>query len=142
MSVVAGKKVVAYNLKLKKKDQPMKVSGVHKHLPREAGKKSRYRFSGTDAKTGDKMSLIVSEEMAKKAVKELKLKMREEQPKEKKVKKTKRSCQDVAAVSLIRCEERRAKSEAARKAKKALKKKSAKKATKKRSSKKKKSSKA
>ncbi len=82
MSVVQGETIVAFNLKLGKMDKtnkeaglnrPMIVEAIFKYEPSKEGGKNKYRFSGIDKETGDKMSLFCGEEVAKAASKELKL---------------------------------------------------------------------
>jgi hypothetical protein len=87
MSVVDGKQIVAFNLKMGKdnggKDRPMVVDSIYKHLSTTENGKPRYRLSGTDKQTGDKMSLMCNEKSAESASKELNIKITTVAPKEK-----------------------------------------------------------
>ena len=102
MSVVGGEAVIGYNVKTKEKERPMKIKEIIK-----IGDTKRYRFAGVDAETGDNMSVMCGEAKAKIAEKELKMKIKTVEPKEKKTK----SCKAVAKRAEKRCEAAKKKEE-------------------------------
>ena len=105
------KKVTAYNVKEKIRDDPMKVTAVIKTPVTKEGVRTgkfRYRLAGTGT-GGAGMSRIVSEEQAKAVAKAQKMKITEKAPKAGAGKRKKKSCKKIGEEAEERCVKRRAK---------------------------------
>ena len=104
MSVVQGKKITAYNLKTKSKDQPMKVKEIRMYKSAKEGGNPRYQFGGVDAKEGNSMSVYTNAETAKLASKALKIPITTAIAKAS----TKKSCKAKGEAVVKACEEKKA----------------------------------